>query len=112
MVEYTRGPYTYQDLPNVPTGPTGPIWDSKEWLIAIVQSAPGLSAKVTRANGLLLAAAPDMLAALQAVASWSEHEECCDECLSGPCDLGRPLRQEAMRLTPLALAKVKGESPC
>ena len=69
----------------------------------------GMSAAEAVANAALIAAAPDMLEALQSVAAWNEREDACDECLSGPCSVGRPLRQKALRLTAMAIAKATGK---
>ena len=69
----------------------------------------GMSDVEAVANARLIAAAPDMLEALQSVAAWNEHEDACDECLSGPCSVGRPLRQKASHLTAMAIANATGK---
>jgi hypothetical protein len=53
----------------------------------------------------------EVQSALQAFADWNRHEENCDDCTFGPCNTGRPLRQEAIRLTEIALAKNAGGQP-
>lgn len=62
MSSYSEGPYEFVPARDVPTGPTGSIYDANGWLVAIVESAPNLDHTVTCAVGHMLSAAPELLA--------------------------------------------------
>jgi hypothetical protein len=68
----------------------------------------------TRSDAHLFAAAPEMLAALEAQSLVDEHildcEDCCDGAMPELCPEGFPLADDARTLRQQAIAKARGEA--
>ena len=114
MNNHTPGPWVLLAEPHatIVIASAEPRIDDRAFGVAIIphhEEQNRISWEIKESNARLIAAAPDMLEALQSVAAWNEHEDACDECLSGPCSVGRPLRQKASHLTAMAIAKATGK---
>lgn len=103
MTDHTPGPWHYGDNPY---GPKVSYVHSDEWLIAQVMNHKGERA-TDHANGHLLAAAPDLLAACEAIAEWSDEQWCNHDC---SCAHGVPSYHLNYQLHS-AIGKARGEAP-
>ena len=112
MTEHTPGPW------RVTVGGTiGALWNSVSHrfghIVACVYPC-GRDTVEARANAYLIAAAPDLLKALEAEDAWQKHQHSCARCGSmfpgtQLCEDGSRLWHLSLELRPAALAKAKGE---